>query len=95
MSLQLDYFASVVEHMTKLSGSKRTASLLCKSVFFISTGSNDMFEYSVSRGNDYEFLRSFIAAYRRYIRVRSSLPPCFMLGGKTAKKKIGYETPAR
>jgi hypothetical protein len=44
MSLQLDYFASVVEHMAKLSGSKRAASLLCKSVFFISTGSNDMFE---------------------------------------------------
>jgi hypothetical protein len=40
----------------------------------------------VSRGNDYVFLRDFVAACRRYIRVRSSLPPCFMLGRKTAKK---------
>ncbi|GJM86403.1 hypothetical protein PR202_ga02257 [Eleusine coracana subsp. coracana] len=70
MSLQLDYFASVVEHMTKQSGSRRTASLLCKSIFFISTGSNDMFQYSISRsapGNDYAFLRGFVAAYKSYI----------------------------
>ncbi|XP_062221031.1 GDSL esterase/lipase At5g55050-like [Phragmites australis] len=67
MSLQLDYFAAVVEHMTRVSGSRKTASLLSRSIFFISTGSNDMIEYSVSRGNDTEFLRGLVATYKRYV----------------------------
>lgn len=73
MSLQLDYFASVVEHMTRQLGSRRTASLLCKSVFLISTGSNDMFQYSLSSrgGDDYEFLSGLVATYKRHITVRS------------------------
>ncbi|KAL6633807.1 hypothetical protein ACP70R_026478 [Stipagrostis hirtigluma subsp. patula] len=69
MSQQLVHFAAVVEHMTKLSGSRKTASLLSRSIFFISTGSNDMFEYSASRGDDSEFLRALVATYKRSITV--------------------------
>ncbi|KAG2652935.1 GDSL esterase/lipase At4g16230-like [Panicum virgatum] len=67
MSRQLEYFSGVVEHMTKLSGRKKTASLLCKSIFLISAGSNDMFEYSASPGDDLEFLGGLVDAYKSYI----------------------------
>ncbi|KAF0934353.1 hypothetical protein E2562_024839 [Oryza meyeriana var. granulata] len=71
MSLQVQYFSKVVEFMQRLSGSKRTASLLSKSIFLISTGSNDMFEYSLSSGDgdDSKFLLGFVAAYKSYVRV--------------------------
>uniref|UniRef100_A0A0E0K3D9 GDSL esterase/lipase n=1 Tax=Oryza punctata TaxID=4537 RepID=A0A0E0K3D9_ORYPU len=70
MSLQVQYFSKVVAMMQKLSGSKRTKTLLSKSVFLISTGSNDLFEYSLSGGDgdDGEFLLGFVAAYRSYVR---------------------------
>lgn len=51
------------------SGSRRTASLLSKSIFFISTGSNDMFEYSFNRTNDRKFLLGLVAAYKYYLKV--------------------------
>ena len=70
MSRQLDYFSGVVEHLTKLSGRKKTASLLSRSIFLISAGSNDMFEYSASPGDDYEFLVGLVDAYKSYITVR-------------------------
>ncbi|XP_006648921.1 GDSL esterase/lipase At1g29660-like [Oryza brachyantha] len=70
MSLQVQYFSQVVELMQTLSGSRRTASLLSESIFFISTGSNDIFEYFLSGGNgdDGEFLLGFTAAFRSYVR---------------------------
>ncbi|KAL6911814.1 hypothetical protein ACP4OV_000619 [Aristida adscensionis] len=67
MSQQLHHFASVVKLMTKLSGPTKTASLLSRSIFFISTGSNDMFEYSAARGDDSEFLRGLVASKKRSI----------------------------
>lgn len=67
MSQQLENFAGVVDRMTQLSGPRKTASLLRRSIFFISTGSNDMFEYSASPGDDTEFVGALIAAYKRYI----------------------------
>ena len=70
MSRQLEYFSGVVEHLTKLSGRKKTASLLCKSIFLISAGSNDMFEYSASPGDDLEFLGGLVDTYKSYITVR-------------------------
>ncbi|KAM0865658.1 hypothetical protein ACQ4PT_043127 [Festuca glaucescens] len=69
MSLQLEYFATVVEHMYKSAGSRRTASFLSKSIFFISTGSNDIFEYSFSRSNDRQFLLGLVASYKYYLKV--------------------------
>ncbi|KAF8765420.1 hypothetical protein HU200_008565 [Digitaria exilis] len=67
MSRQLEYFSGVVKFMTKQSGETKTASLLCKSIFIISAGSNDMFEYSAFPGDDYEFLSSLVAAYKHSI----------------------------
>uniref|UniRef100_A0A453P8X9 GDSL esterase/lipase n=1 Tax=Aegilops tauschii subsp. strangulata TaxID=200361 RepID=A0A453P8X9_AEGTS len=68
MTQQVESFATVVKHMYQSSGSRRTASLLSKSIFFISTGSNDMFEYSFSRSNDRKFLASLVAAYKDYLK---------------------------
>ncbi|CAL5018811.1 unnamed protein product [Urochloa decumbens] len=67
MSQQLRYFSGVVKHMTQLSGANKTASLLRKSIFVVSVGSNDMFEYSASRGDDYAFLTGLVTTYKRYI----------------------------
>ncbi|XP_047078652.1 GDSL esterase/lipase At5g55050-like [Lolium rigidum] len=68
MSLQLEYFATVVEHISKSAGSRRTASFLSKSIFFISTGSNDMFEYSFSRSDDSMFLLGLVASYKHHLK---------------------------
>jgi hypothetical protein len=74
MSDQLEFFSEVVKHMTKLSGTKKTASLLCKSIFLISAGSNDMFEYSASPrpGNDHAFLSGLVDTYKQTITVREA-----------------------
>ena len=69
MSLQLQYFARVVEHMYQSAGSRRTANFLSKSIFFISTGSNDMFEYSLSPSNDRQFLLGLVASYKHHLKV--------------------------
>ncbi|XP_037447732.1 GDSL esterase/lipase At1g29660-like [Triticum dicoccoides] len=68
MTQQVESFATVVKHMHQSSGSRRTASLLSKSIFFISTGSNDVFEYSFSRSNDRKFLAGLVAAYKDYLK---------------------------
>jgi len=68
MSLQLKYFATVVEHIYQSAGSRRTANFLAKSIFFISTGSNDMFEYSFSPSNDKQFLLGLVASYKHSLK---------------------------
>ena len=53
------------------SGDNRLADLLSKSLFFISAGSNDLFEY-IDIGpqtNDTELLQSLVASYAAYLRV--------------------------
>ncbi|KAJ1280361.1 hypothetical protein BS78_04G226300 [Paspalum vaginatum] len=67
MSQQLEYFSEVVERMAKLSGPSKTARLLSRSIFFISTGSNDMFEYSAAPSDDAYFLRVLVSTYKHYI----------------------------
>jgi hypothetical protein len=70
MGQQLEYMATVVEHMYHSVGSGVTARFLSRSIFFISTGSNDLFEYSLSsRGNDWQFLQSLVASYKQYLKV--------------------------
>lgn len=75
MSVQLEHFSGVVDRMVKLSGQRKTAALLRKSIFFISTGSNDMFEYSASSraddDDDEAFLGALVDAYKHYIMVRT------------------------
>ncbi|CAL5055141.1 unnamed protein product [Urochloa decumbens] len=57
-------------------GANKTASLLRNSIFVVSVGSNDMFEYSASRGDDYAFLTG-LALYEMGARKLSviSVPP--------------------
>ena len=55
------------------------ADLMSKSLIFINTGSNDLFEYTFSdhncSRNDTEFLQSLVASYRSFLMVRVS-PKC-------------------
>ncbi|WVZ74264.1 hypothetical protein U9M48_022472 [Paspalum notatum var. saurae] len=67
MSQQLEYFSELVDRMAKLSGPSKTARLLSRSIFFISAGSNDMFEYSAAPSNDAVFLRVLVATYKHHI----------------------------
>ncbi|KAF7010431.1 hypothetical protein CFC21_024846 [Triticum aestivum] len=67
MADQVEKFTSAVEKMGKGSGD-----LLSRSLFFISVGSNDLFEYTdpdspPSNRNDTAFLESLVAYYRGYL----------------------------
>jgi len=56
------------------SGDNRSADVLSKSLFFISAGSNDLFEY-IDLGpqyNDTDLLQSLVASYAAYLRVSSN-----------------------
>lgn len=52
------------------SANNRSADLLSKSLIFISTGSNDLFEYIDlgPRSNDTEFLQSLVASYATFLK---------------------------
>ncbi|XP_072147241.1 GDSL esterase/lipase At2g04570-like [Setaria viridis] len=92
MSKQLEYFSGVVKHMTKLSGAKKTSSFLCRSIFLISAGSNDMFEYSASPGpsDDYKFLSGLVAAYKQSITVRAARHALRLCSSALDLKKKSY-----
>jgi hypothetical protein len=80
MSEQVGNFTSLVRGMSG-SGRDRTAAaaadIISKSLFFISVGSNDLFEYAdhftVATGdprrNDTEFLQCLVAYYAGYVKV--------------------------
>jgi hypothetical protein len=53
------------------------ADLLSQSLFFISTGSNDLFEYADigPQNNDTELLQGLVASYAAYLKVLYSIHP--------------------
>lgn len=53
------------------------ADLLSESLFFISTGSNDLFEYADigPQNNDTELLQGLVASYATYLKVLYSIHP--------------------
>jgi hypothetical protein len=69
-----------VRNFTKLARKWGRADLISKSLIFISTGSNDLFEYTDfpdhnSNRNDTVFLESLVASYTSFLKVRVS-PKC-------------------
>jgi len=68
-----------VRNFTMLARKWGRADLMSKSLIFINTGSNDLFEYTFSdhncSRNDTEFLQSLVASYRSFLMVRVS-PKC-------------------
>lgn len=69
MSAQVQSFTSAVQKM-----GNGTADLISRSLIFINTGSNDLFEYtdfpSNTTRNDTEFLQSLVASYKGHLKVQ-------------------------
>lgn len=67
-----EQFVAVYGNLTKLLGSSATADLLSKSLFIISVGGNDLFEYkylnSTQEGLD-QFIQHLMAEYEANLRV--------------------------
>lgn len=76
LSEQIKQFAAVQKNLTAIRGSAAAEAFLCKSLFFLSIGSNDFFSYFASNSTmsplppPAEFLSILIKAYDKSIRVR-------------------------
>lgn len=73
LSEQIKQFAAIKKNLTAIRGSEAAEVFLCKSLFFISIGSNDFFGYLSSNSSTMppeEFLSILIKAYEKSIRVR-------------------------
>lgn len=59
------------------NNNRSAADLLSESLFFISTGSNDLFEYADigPQNNDTELLQGLVASYAAYLKVLYSIHP--------------------
>ncbi|OAY76040.1 GDSL esterase/lipase [Ananas comosus] len=69
MNTQVQNFATVRRQMDKLAGPAGAADFLSRSLFFISAGSNDMFEYSSkSHGNDTAFIANLTSTYGKHLK---------------------------
>ncbi|XP_075500320.1 GDSL esterase/lipase At5g55050-like [Primulina tabacum] len=69
LSEQIAQFSTVRDNLTALIGSDATDTLLSKSLFFISTGSNDIFGYFVANSSmpQEKFISILICAYSDHI----------------------------
>ncbi|KZV20232.1 GDSL esterase/lipase [Dorcoceras hygrometricum] len=69
LSQQIAQFSTVRDNLTALIGHDETDKLLCRSLFFISTGSNDIFGYFVANSTipKSEFINILISAYSDHI----------------------------
>ncbi|KAI3447906.1 hypothetical protein Pfo_004571 [Paulownia fortunei] len=69
LSEQITQFTSVRDNFTAMIGPAATEALLSKSLFFISIGSNDIFEYfsRKSKMPEDEFISILISAYSQHI----------------------------
>lgn len=77
LSEQIEQFFNVHGKLMAAIGPAGTENFLSKSLFFISTGSNDIFTYyhSTSTLPKQEFISTLALAYENYLRVRF-LPHC-------------------
>ncbi|KAL5706273.1 hypothetical protein ACHQM5_024467 [Ranunculus cassubicifolius] len=72
---QLQQFSTVRKILTGLKGQLETDNFLSKSVFIISVGSNDIFDYFASNGtsNKQEFITNLTSTYINHLRTLYSL----------------------
>ncbi|CAN6268894.1 unnamed protein product [Urochloa humidicola] len=70
MTAQVGYFTKLARQWKRAS--RTTPDLISKSLFFISVGSNDLFEYTdfpqAPDSNDTQFLQDLVASYTGYIK---------------------------
>ena len=78
---QIQQFATVQSNLTAAIGSEETEKLLSKSLFFISTGSNDILGHVLSIGslNKEEFIKSLSDAYDNHLKARFFLLSILMI----------------
>lgn len=72
---QIEQFVTIRGNLMEAKGRKGTKNLLSKSLFFISTGSNDILGYYHSNSiiPKEEFISSLGIAYEKHLRVRFHL----------------------
>ncbi|KAF6172545.1 hypothetical protein GIB67_007058 [Kingdonia uniflora] len=70
LSEQLQQYVTVHQNLTVMLGEKATASILCNSLFFISAGSNDIFEYYKTNKTSGmpKFITSLISTYEDQLK---------------------------
>ncbi|XP_008813060.1 GDSL esterase/lipase At5g55050-like [Phoenix dactylifera] len=76
MAVQIQYFAMVSGIITKLMGPVGASDFLSRCLFLISTGSNDMFEYSFAKRSsrdDAMFLAGLTSTYKEHLKALYNL----------------------
>jgi phosphoenolpyruvate-protein kinase (PTS system EI component) len=78
MREQIQQFSTVCGNLTEILGTEAAADMLSKSLFLISVGGNDLFEYQLNMSqNDpnlpeaQELLRILSSTYQIHLRVRN------------------------
>ncbi|XP_072958035.1 GDSL esterase/lipase At5g55050-like [Typha angustifolia] len=100
MSMQVKHFAMVRCNMDKSKGSYGASDFLSRSLFFISSGSNDMFEYSLNgEGDDTAFLVNLTSSYKNHLKALyhlgarkfgiASVPPLGCCPSQRVRKPTG------
>ncbi|KAJ1272288.1 hypothetical protein BS78_06G190700 [Paspalum vaginatum] len=98
-----DHFTRVITWMLE---NRTAADFIAKSLFFISVGSNDLFEYSDAppapdNRNDTEFLQDLVASYAGYVKVHAyavgarkfSVVSPSLVGCCPSQRKIAHDDP--
>lgn len=72
MAEQVEQFSSIYSVLVAVKGQASAEAFLSKSLFFISTGSNDIFAYYLSKSTapKKDFLATLELLYDSYLRVR-------------------------
>lgn len=78
---QINLFATVLSNITELCGPAAAATLLSKSLFIVSSGSNDILEQQRSRAPlSPDFLDNLQSTYADHLRVSSFLFHFWLIG---------------
>lgn len=75
MTEQVESFLSLAQLLWASENRTVAADVISKSLFFISAGSNDLFEYAYSQQpnrNDTEFLQLLVVSYSKHLKVALS-----------------------
>jgi hypothetical protein len=75
MTKQIEYFSDLRDQISTILSAEKASTLLSKSIFLISAGGNDAFEFfSQNKSPDstaiQEFCEAFISTYDSHVKVR-------------------------
>jgi hypothetical protein len=75
MTKQIEYFSDLKDQMKTRLSANRVSALLLKSIFLISAGGNDAFDFSQNRSSDstevQQFSEAVISTYDSHVKVRT------------------------